>query len=105
MRFLIVDDDERIRRMIKTVVADISETVYEGSDGAQAVLRRMLVGWCLARRMLASVGPVPRASRIHAMCESLCDCLEQGRLFDAGRASTGPLTPRTRGPQPVTRTL
>ena len=38
MRFLIVDDDERIRRMIKTVVADISETVYEGSDGAQAVL-------------------------------------------------------------------
>ncbi len=38
MRFLIVDDDERIRRMIKTVVADISETVYEGIDGAQAVL-------------------------------------------------------------------
>jgi two-component system, NarL family, response regulator LiaR len=36
MRFLIVDDDARIRRMIKTVVADDSDSVFECGDGAQA---------------------------------------------------------------------
>src|SRR5437016_3293406 len=36
MRFLIVEDDERVRRMIKTIVADLSEAVYECSDGSQA---------------------------------------------------------------------
>ena len=36
MRFLIVDDDARIRRMIKTVVADETDFVFECSDGAQA---------------------------------------------------------------------
>jgi carboxylate-amine ligase len=75
------------------------------TEGAQALLRRMLAGGCLARRMLASLGPVPRALRIQEMCESLCDCLEHGRLFEAGRASAGPLNRGTRGPQPATRTL
>src|SRR5687767_10791798 len=36
MRFLIVDDDARIRRMIKTVVAGDTDAVFECSDGAQA---------------------------------------------------------------------
>ena len=36
MRFLIVDDDERIREMIKTVVADDSAVFFECGDGAQA---------------------------------------------------------------------
>src|SRR5688500_4900391 len=36
MRFLIVDDDARIRRMIKTVVAGAADSVFECSDGAQA---------------------------------------------------------------------
>jgi len=75
------------------------------TDAAQALLRRMLAGGCLARRMLSSVGSVPRASRIHEMCESLCDCLEQGWLFDPSRASAGPLNRGRRGPQPVARTL
>ena len=36
MRFLIVDDDARIRRMIKTVVANDTDSVFECSDGSQA---------------------------------------------------------------------
>ena len=36
MKFLIVEDNERMRRMIKTVVADRFDTVYECSDGSQA---------------------------------------------------------------------
>jgi DNA-binding NarL/FixJ family response regulator len=36
MKFLIVDDDERIRRMIRTIVADESAIICECSDGEQA---------------------------------------------------------------------
>ena len=36
MKLLIVDDDERIRRLIKTVVADESAIFCECGDGAQA---------------------------------------------------------------------
>src|SRR5438105_11297528 len=36
MKYLIVDDDERIRRMIKTVVADDAAVFFECGDGAQA---------------------------------------------------------------------
>ena len=36
MKYLIVDDDERIRRLIKSVVADATDVVCECSDGAQA---------------------------------------------------------------------
>ncbi|HYJ46513.1 MAG TPA: response regulator transcription factor [Pyrinomonadaceae bacterium] len=36
MKFLIVDDDERIRRMIKRIVMDDSAVFCECCDGAQA---------------------------------------------------------------------
>ena len=36
MKLLIVDDDERIRRLIKSVLADAAAVVCECSDGAQA---------------------------------------------------------------------
>ena len=36
MKFLIVEDDSRMRQMIGSVVAEPSDTVYECSDGAQA---------------------------------------------------------------------
>jgi CheY-like chemotaxis protein len=36
MRFLIVEDDARVRRLIRTVVAGRSDTVYECSNGSQA---------------------------------------------------------------------
>jgi CheY-like chemotaxis protein len=36
MKFLIVDDDERVRRLIKSVVLDLSDEFFECSDGSQA---------------------------------------------------------------------
>jgi carboxylate-amine ligase len=56
------------------------------NDGTRALLRRMIGGGCLARRMLDALGPVPRPSRLHELCESLCACLEHGSLFEPGFA-------------------
>jgi CheY-like chemotaxis protein len=36
MKLLVVDDDERIRRMIRWVVSDVSDTIYECADGSEA---------------------------------------------------------------------
>jgi CheY-like chemotaxis protein len=36
MKFLVVDDDARFRRMMRTVLAGVAESVYECSDGSQA---------------------------------------------------------------------
>jgi CheY-like chemotaxis protein len=36
MKFLIADDDERIRRLIKTIVGEAASVCYECGDGAQA---------------------------------------------------------------------
>lgn len=37
MRLLIVDDNENMRRLIKTLVGDLVEQVYECSDGFDAL--------------------------------------------------------------------
>jgi CheY-like chemotaxis protein len=37
LKILIVDDDERIRQMIKAIIADTAIIICECSDGAQAV--------------------------------------------------------------------
>ena len=37
MSILIADDNEQMRRMIKALVSDLTETIYECSDGAEAV--------------------------------------------------------------------
>lgn len=36
MKFLVVEDNARVRRMIVSIVAEASDSVYECSDGAQA---------------------------------------------------------------------
>jgi two-component system chemotaxis response regulator CheY len=36
MKLLIVEDDERIRRLIKSVIIDLADEVFECSDGAHA---------------------------------------------------------------------
>jgi carboxylate-amine ligase len=56
------------------------------NDGTRALLRRMIGAGCLARRVLDALGPVPRPSRMHDLCESLCACLEHGNLFEPGFA-------------------
>jgi CheY-like chemotaxis protein len=37
MKILIVEDNERVRELIKRVVAEICDEVYECSDGAEAL--------------------------------------------------------------------
>lgn len=37
MNILIVEDNEQMRRVVKCVVADLVETVYECSDGREAL--------------------------------------------------------------------
>jgi len=37
MTMLIVDDNAKMRRLIRGVVADLADEVYEGGDGEQAV--------------------------------------------------------------------
>jgi CheY-like chemotaxis protein len=66
MRFLIVEDDERVRRMIKTVVADLSDAVYECSDGsqAQASYAEHLPDWVLMDLMMPEVDGIEATRRI-----------------------------------------
>ncbi|HZS45857.1 MAG TPA: response regulator transcription factor [Blastocatellia bacterium] len=37
MRLLIVDDNENMRRLIKTLVGDLAQQIYECSDGVYAL--------------------------------------------------------------------
>ena len=66
MRFLIVEDDERVRQMIKTVIADLSDTVYECSDGAQAhaSYKEHQPDWVLMDLMMPSVGGIEATRQI-----------------------------------------
>ena len=36
---------------------------------------------CLARRLLARVGPEPSREQLHALYAELCSCLRENRLF------------------------
>jgi CheY-like chemotaxis protein len=49
MKLLIVDDSEAIRRMIKSVLADLADEIYECSDGGEALplYSRHLPDWVL----------------------------------------------------------
>jgi CheY-like chemotaxis protein len=38
MTILIVDDSTQVRRLIRSVVADLADTIHECADGAEAVL-------------------------------------------------------------------
>jgi CheY-like chemotaxis protein len=68
MRFLIVEDDERVRRMIKTVVADLSEAVYECSDGSQAhaSYAEHLPDWVLMDLMMPEVDGIAATRQIRS---------------------------------------
>jgi CheY-like chemotaxis protein len=37
MKILVVDDSAEVRRLIKSLIADIADEIYECSDGAEAV--------------------------------------------------------------------
>ena len=68
MKFLIVDDDERIRRMIKTIVADESAIICECSDGeqARACYAEHQPDWVLMDLMMPLVDGITATRRIRA---------------------------------------
>lgn len=49
MKLLIVDDNQEMRRLIKSVVADLAEEIVECADGAEALIayREQLPDWVL----------------------------------------------------------
>ena len=68
MKFLIVDDDSRVRRLIGSVVAEPSDTVYECSDGAQAhaCYREHQPDWVLMDLMMPEVDGLAATREIKA---------------------------------------
>jgi CheY-like chemotaxis protein len=68
MKLLIVDDDERIRRMIKTIVADASSIICECSDGEQACAcyAEHQPDWVLMDIMMPLVDGITATRRIRA---------------------------------------
>ena len=66
MKFLVIEDDARVRRMIKTIIADSSDSVYECSDGAQAraSYAEHLPDWVLMDLMMPQVDGITATIQI-----------------------------------------
>lgn len=66
MKFLLIEDDARVRRMIRSIVADSNDTVYECSDGAQAQASyaAYLPDWVLMDLMMPEVDGIAATRRI-----------------------------------------
>jgi CheY-like chemotaxis protein len=68
LKILIVDDDERIRRMIKAIIADTPVIIYECSDGAQALdcYAKHQPDWVLMDVMMPEVDGITATHQIMA---------------------------------------
>lgn len=57
MKILIVEDDERVRRLIKSVVADLADEVFECKDGLEAghTYTKHLPDWVLMDLVMPKV--------------------------------------------------
>ncbi len=66
MKFLVIEDDARVRRMIKSIVADATDTVYECNDGeqAQASYAAHLPDWVLMDLMMPQVDGIAATRQI-----------------------------------------
>ena len=42
MTMLIVDDNPKMRRLIRSAVADLADGIYEGTNGAEAIALHVL---------------------------------------------------------------
>lgn len=66
MKFLVVEDDPRVRRMIRSIVADATDTVYECSNGAEAKASyaAFLPDWVLMDLMMPQVDGIAATRQI-----------------------------------------
>jgi len=69
MKFLVIEDDARVRRMIVSIVADASDSVYECSDGAEAraSYARHLPDWVLMDLMMPHVNGIAATHHIKSL--------------------------------------
>lgn len=68
MKLLVVEDDARVRRMIKLIVADLADEVFECSDGleAQASYNQQRPDWVLMDITMAGVNGIAATRQIKA---------------------------------------
>ena len=68
MNLLIVEDNENVRRLIRRLVADQAEEIYECGDGAEALeaYRRCRPDWVLMDIMMKEVDGLAATREIRA---------------------------------------
>jgi CheY-like chemotaxis protein len=68
MKLLVVEDDARVRRMIKLVLADLAEAIFECSDGleAQTSYNRHRPDWVLMDITMTGVDGITATRQIKA---------------------------------------
>ena len=68
MKLMIVDDNEQMRRTIKSIVGDLAEELYECEDGRQAVTlyAELRPDWVLMDLRMKEIDGLEATSRIIA---------------------------------------
>ena len=68
MKLMIVDDNEQMRRIIKSIVGDLAEQLYECEDGRQAVAlyAELRPDWVLMDLRMKEMDGLEATSRIIA---------------------------------------
>ena len=68
MSLLIVDDDERMRRLIRSIVADLADPITECGDGdeAQLIYEREQPAWVLMDLVMPRMNGLAATSKILA---------------------------------------
>ena len=68
MKLMIVDDNEQMRRIIKSIVGDLAEQLYECEDGGQAVTQyaELQPDWVLMDLRMKEMDGLEATSRIIA---------------------------------------
>ena len=120
MRLLIVDDNQQMRRLIKSVVGNLAETVFECADGSEALqaYREQQPDWVLmdiemkrldgisATRQIKAAFPDARIAilteyddpdwREEALAAGACEYVLKEELFEVRRILLPHITLRDR---------
>ncbi|MEW6206999.1 MAG: response regulator [Acidobacteriota bacterium] len=69
MKFLLIEDNEEMRRMLRTLIEDMADQIHECSDGAEAIAAygRYLPDWVLIDIRLKEKDGIAVAAEIKAL--------------------------------------